>query len=48
MSDFLPLMLDLKDKEIAIFGGGEVGERKASLFCEHARVTIISRNLHPD
>ncbi len=43
MSDFLPLMLDLKEKEIAIFGGGEVGERKASLFCEHARVTIISK-----
>ena len=42
MSDFLPLMLDLKEKEIVIFGGGEVGERKASLFCEHANVTIIS------
>ena len=47
MSDFLPLMLDLKDKEIAIFGGGEVGERKASLFCEHARVTIISKEFTP-
>ncbi|MDL5503230.1 MAG: bifunctional precorrin-2 dehydrogenase/sirohydrochlorin ferrochelatase, partial [Candidatus Methanoperedens sp.] len=43
MSDFLPLMLDLKEKEVIIFGGGEVGERKASLFCEHAKVTVISR-----
>lgn len=43
MSDFLPLMLDLKEKEVIIFGGGEVGERKASLFCEHAKVTVISK-----
>jgi len=43
MSDFLPLMLDLNQKEIVIFGGGEVGERKASLFCEHAKVTVVSR-----
>ncbi|MFZ3166209.1 MAG: bifunctional precorrin-2 dehydrogenase/sirohydrochlorin ferrochelatase [Candidatus Methanoperedens sp.] len=43
MSDFLPLMLDLKEKEIIIFGGGEVGERKASLFCELALVTVISK-----
>ncbi|NJD52681.1 MAG: bifunctional precorrin-2 dehydrogenase/sirohydrochlorin ferrochelatase [Candidatus Methanoperedens sp.] len=43
MSDFLPLMLDLKEKEVIIFGGGEVGERKASLFCEHAIVTVISK-----
>ena len=43
MSDFLPLMLDLNEKEIVIFGGGEVGERKASLFYEHARVTVISK-----
>lgn len=43
MSGFLPLMVDLKEKEIVIFGGGEVGERKASLFCEHAKVTIVSK-----
>ena len=43
MSDFLPLMLDLKEKEIIIFGGGEVGERKASLFCEFALVIVISK-----
>lgn len=47
MSGFLPLMLDLNEKEIVIFGGGEVGERKASLFCEHAKVTVISKEFTP-
>ncbi len=36
-------MLDLSEREVVIFGGGEVGERKASLFCEHAKVIVISR-----
>jgi precorrin-2 dehydrogenase/sirohydrochlorin ferrochelatase len=40
---FIPLMLDLEEKEVIIFGGGHVGERKASLFCEYTKVTIISR-----
>ena len=43
MSEFLPLMIDLHEKEIVIFGGGEVSERKASLFCEHAKVKVVSR-----
>jgi precorrin-2 dehydrogenase/sirohydrochlorin ferrochelatase len=43
MSEFLPLMIDLHEKQIVIFGGGEVGERKASLFCEHAKVKVVSR-----
>ena len=43
MSEFLPLMIDLHEKEIVIFGGGGVGERKASLFCEHAKVKVVSR-----
>jgi precorrin-2 dehydrogenase/sirohydrochlorin ferrochelatase len=47
MKDFLPLMLDLKGKEVVIFGGGEVGERKAKLFCEHASVTVVSREFTP-
>jgi len=47
MSDFLPLMLDLNEKEIVIFGGGEVGERKATLFYEHAKVTVISKEFTP-
>ncbi len=47
MKTFLPLMLDLKGKEVVIFGGGEVGERKASLFCEHAIVSVVSRDFTP-
>ena len=43
MSEFLPLMIDLREKEIVIFGGGEVGERKAFLFCEHAIVKVVSK-----
>jgi len=47
MNDFLPLMIDLHEKDVVIFGGGEVGERKASLFCEHAKVTVVSREFTP-
>lgn len=47
MKDFLPLMLDLSGKEVVIFGGGDVGERKAALFCEHAHVTVVSREFTP-
>lgn len=43
MKEFLPLMLNLKGKEVVIFGGGEVGERKAALFCDYSRVTVVSR-----
>ncbi len=47
MSEFLPLMIDLHEKEIVIFGGGEVGERKATLFCEHAKVKVVSKEFTP-
>jgi precorrin-2 dehydrogenase/sirohydrochlorin ferrochelatase len=47
MSEFLPLMIDLHEKEIVIFGGGGVGERKASYFFEHAKVKVISREFTP-
>ena len=47
MKDFLPLMLNLRGKGVVIFGGGEVGERKAALFCEHASVTVVSREFTP-
>jgi precorrin-2 dehydrogenase/sirohydrochlorin ferrochelatase len=47
MNDFLPLMLDLSGKEVVIFGGGDVGERKAALFCEHAHVIVVSREFTP-
>jgi precorrin-2 dehydrogenase/sirohydrochlorin ferrochelatase len=38
----LPLMLDLRQKQIVIFGGGSVGERKARLFLDYARVRVVS------
>jgi precorrin-2 dehydrogenase/sirohydrochlorin ferrochelatase len=41
MSEFLPLMIDLHEKEIVIFGGGEVGERKASRFHEDGKIELI-------
>ncbi len=47
MKDFLPLMLDLSRKEVVIFGGGDVGERKAALFCDHSRVIVVSREFTP-
>ena len=47
MKDFLPLMIDLTEREVVIFGGGGVGERKASLFYDHAIVTVISREFTP-
>jgi precorrin-2 dehydrogenase/sirohydrochlorin ferrochelatase len=39
----LPLFLDLSSRTVVIFGGGSVGERKARLFSEHARVSVVSR-----
>jgi len=47
MSEFLPLMIDLHEKEIVIFGGGEVGERKAFFFCDRAKVKVISKEFTP-
>jgi precorrin-2 dehydrogenase/sirohydrochlorin ferrochelatase len=47
MKNFLPLMLDLTGKEVVIFGGGKVGERKASFFSGAACVTVISREFTP-
>ncbi|WP_340818974.1 bifunctional precorrin-2 dehydrogenase/sirohydrochlorin ferrochelatase [Methanolobus sp. WCC4] len=40
---FLPLLIDMSDKKVVIFGSGSVGERKANLFSEHADVTVVSR-----
>ena len=42
MNNFLPLMIDLSGRKIAIFGGGSVGERKAELFCGCADTLIVS------
>lgn len=39
----LPVFLDLSGKRIVVFGGGEVGFRKASYFEEEADVMVVSR-----
>jgi precorrin-2 dehydrogenase/sirohydrochlorin ferrochelatase len=41
---FLPLLIDMSDKKVVIFGSGSVGERKANLFSECSKVTIVSRS----
>ncbi len=40
----VPLVIDFSEKQVIIFGGGEVGARKAVYFCNDANVTVISRS----
>ncbi len=42
----VPLMLDLTGKLVVVFGGGEVGARKARYFDGEARITVVSRTFH--
>lgn len=42
--NFLPLMIDMSDKQVVIFGAGEVGQRKAELFASYTNTIIIGRN----
>lgn len=44
----IPLMLDLADKCVMIFGGGRVGLRKAAFFSGDARIRVISRSFIPE
>jgi len=43
----LPLLLDLNSKLVVIFGGGRVGERKAKLFSDYARVRVVAQDFAP-
>ncbi len=46
LSKMLPLIVDIERKKIIIFGGGEVGERKATLF-KDADVLVASKDFTP-
>ncbi len=43
----IPLMLDLVGRTVLIFGGGDVGARKAAFFQHEAEVTVFSRSFSP-
>ena len=46
---FFPLMIDLKDKEILIIGGGNVASRRAKTLLEcGAKITAISPDFNKD
>ncbi|MHC1625940.1 MAG: precorrin-2 dehydrogenase/sirohydrochlorin ferrochelatase family protein [Methanoculleaceae archaeon] len=43
----IPLMLDMRKRRVVIFGGGEVGLRKARYFADSAVVDVVSRSFDP-
>lgn len=43
----IPLLVDVTGKIVVIFGGGEVGARKAAYFSPDARVRVFSRSFSP-
>ena len=47
MPGLLPLLIDMNERKVVIFGGGQVGERKAALFSRYAPTTVISRSFTP-
>jgi precorrin-2 dehydrogenase/sirohydrochlorin ferrochelatase len=44
----MPLFIDLCDKEVVIFGGGQVGERKAKVFCKYSKTKVVSKTFTPE
>lgn len=48
MKDLVPLFLDLTDRDVLVFGGGEVALRKARLFADRARVRVVSEAFRPE
>lgn len=43
----IPLLVDLSGKTVLIFGGGDVGARKAAFFSGEAAVRVYSRSFSP-
>ena len=49
MSDYYPIMLNVRDQRCVVIGGGEVAERKVIAFLEcGAAVCVISPNISPE
>lgn len=44
----IPLIHDMKEKRITIFGGGEVALRKAAFFTPEADVTVVGRSIREE
>ena len=44
----MPLYLDLRSKRVVVFGGGEVGLRKASYLAKEAKVIVVSPDFSED
>jgi len=44
----IPLMVEMGDRTVIIFGGGRVGLRKAAFFYKNATVKVISRSFIPE
>ncbi|MBS3792539.1 MAG: bifunctional precorrin-2 dehydrogenase/sirohydrochlorin ferrochelatase [Candidatus Bipolaricaulota bacterium] len=44
----IPLVHDLANKSIVVFGGGEVGTRKARVFSTEAKVTVVAKEFTED
>ena len=43
MNSFVPLLLNLKNKKVVIFGAGNVALRKATTFSKYSNVIVISK-----
>ncbi|MDH7509531.1 MAG: bifunctional precorrin-2 dehydrogenase/sirohydrochlorin ferrochelatase [Methanolinea sp.] len=43
----IPLLVDFSKKKVAIFGGGDVGARKAAFFAREGSVIVYSRSFSP-
>lgn len=39
----IPLLIDMQGREVVIFGGGKVGERKALMFSKYCKTTVVSK-----
>jgi len=44
----IPLLLNLSNRKVVIFGGGKVGERKARVFADYSDVEVVSRDFTPN